>query len=173
MGLLGEAYALEELHKFAAAAQTLRRLREDPPDFLKAQVEMDLARCLEAAGRTDEAKQHYSELLKMATDESLREVARYRLDKIAMGASGPPAQPAPKQAPAPKEAPTPAEGSSGEKKDGPQPEPANQTEAVPKKAPAPEAAPTPAKEGTGEQKEDTQPQPAGSAEAAPTNDAKK
>jgi len=173
LGLLGEAYALEELHKFEEAAQRLRRLREDRPDFLKAQVEMDLARCLEAAGRTDEAKQHYSELLKMAPDESLREVARYRLDKIAMGASGPPAQPAPKQAPAPKEAPTPAEGSSGEKKDGPQPEPANQTEAVPKKAPAPEAAPTPAKEGTGEQKEDTQPQPAGSAEAAPTNDAKK
>ena len=122
LGLLGEAYALEELHKFEEAAQTLRQLRAASPDFLKAQVEMDLARCLEAAGRSDEAKGHYGELLKMAPDESLREVARYRLDKIAMGMSGPVAQAAPKKAQTPKEASAPVKEDTGTQKEDAPPE---------------------------------------------------
>ena len=131
LGFLGKAYALEELHKFGEAAQALRQLREDSPDFLKAQVEVDLARCLEAAGQSDEAKRHYSELLKMESDESLREVARYRLDKIAMGMSGPPAQTAPKMAQMPKEAPAPAKEDTGEQKEDSQPKATTQAEAAP------------------------------------------
>lgn len=131
LGFLGKAYALEELHKFEKAAQALRQLREDSPDFLKAQVEMDLARCLEAAGRSDEAKRHYGELLKMEPDESLREVARYRLDKIAMGMSGPPAQTAPEKVQAPREAPTPAKEDTGEQKEDTQPKATGQAETPP------------------------------------------
>lgn len=119
LGLLGKAYALEELHKFADAADALGQLQrglvalredKDRPHFLEAQVLYDRGRCLEAAGKPEAAKKLYVELLKRAPDAGLVATVQYRLDQIATGVPlgvKPPA-PAKSKTPAKRESAPPA-----------------------------------------------------------------
>lgn len=96
LGLLNQAYALEELHQFDEAAAVLARLQtrlassrkhDGRGHFLEAQVLCDRGRCLEAAGKPDAAQKQYAEALKTASDPDLVATVKYRLDQIAAGAS--------------------------------------------------------------------------------------
>ncbi len=85
LGLWGQALAAEQLGKYEEAVAALQRLRKGCPQYLTMQVEFDLARCLEAAGRDAEAKPHYDAVLKLTSDDEIRAVAKSRIERIDQG----------------------------------------------------------------------------------------
>lgn len=111
LGRMGQAAALEGQRRYNEAAQALAAMVSEKacPAFLKIQIELDCARCLDSAGKTEDAEKHYRSVLKQTTDDDLKALVQYRLDRIVLGPSLPPERPAPRKAgrPAPSGAPGP------------------------------------------------------------------